>query len=156
MVIRLDREEYNPPSEFLLVCLSSPLREHTLAHHINATLRFDLSREVDVNDKEEEQGLPVYARFVWDDELACRTVQLLANRPLVRAETARPGDLFSSEMVELLVPELSKADYMLQFFGNFEPDEIEELRDLLHDIPGVNMAFVTDPNSIKDITPLMF
>jgi hypothetical protein len=156
MVIRLDREEFNPPAEFLLLGLSSALKEYSLAHHINTRLRFELGREVDINDQDEANGLPVYARFRWDDQLACRSVQLLANRPLVLEETTRPGDLFGSETVRLLVPELPKADYMLQFFGNFEPNEVEEFRDLLHDIPGVNMAFVTDPNSLKDITPLLY
>jgi len=155
MVIRLDKNEFNPPADFQLVCISSAMKEYQLAHRINVGLQFRLARETDVNDDAPDTELPVYCRYVWDDELACRTVQLLGNRPLVRQELARPGDLFGSESITMLMPELTKADYMLQLFGNFEPEEVNDICEVLHGIQGVNLAFITPVATIKDITPLL-
>lgn len=156
MVIRLDKNEFNPPADFQLVCISSSMKEYQLAHRINVGLQFKLARLADLNDDAIDVQIPVYCRYAWDDELACRTVQLLGNKPLVRQELARPGDLFGSETITMLMPELAKADYMLQLIGNFETEEVDEICDILHGLQGVNLAFVTPLATIKDLTPLMY
>jgi hypothetical protein len=154
MVIRLDRNEFNPPADFLLISIISTLKEYSLAHQLNINLRYALSREADVNDLPEADALPLYARYVWDDELACRSVQLLGNRPLLRQEVTRPGDLFGLETVELLVPELSKADFFLQLIGNFEPTDVDTICSVLNAVPGITRAYETPITSIKDLSPL--
>lgn len=155
MLHRLDRDEFMPPVDFSLICICCTLREYRLAHLINSHLRFDLERVEDVNYREGVNDLPVYARYVWDDSLAHRSVILYGNRPLTRPEVTRPGDLFSSEETALMLPELAKADYLLQLHGDFTVRELEEFRDSLHDLSDVTMAFITDPLKVKNIEPLL-
>jgi hypothetical protein len=155
MVIRLDKNEFNPPVDFQLICICSSLKEYQMAMLLNTGLRFELWRQPDVNAEAQEGQMPLYARFRWDDHLACREVILLGNSPLVRQELAREGDLFGSETVTLLLAELPKVDYLLQFIGNFEPEELEDLREELHAMPGIDLAYVCDPTSLKNITPLL-
>lgn len=155
MLIKLDKDEFNPPVDFRLICLRSAMREYRLAHVLNHTLSIGLSREMDVNESEDDPQLPVYARYVWEDDLAYRTWILYGNRPLTRPEVTRPGDLFSSEETMLLIPELHQADYLLQLHGDYTAIELTELRDTLHGIPGVDMAFAADPLRIKNIEPLL-
>lgn len=155
MLHRLDRDEFMPPVDFGLIGISSALREHRLAHLMNSVLRFDLCRDEDVNAHAQEGTMPVYARFCWDDELAARFVVLYGNRPLTRTEVTREGDLFSSEETILLLPELSQADYLLQLHGDFSAEELEDIRDAVQELPGVTMAFITDPLRIRNIEPLL-
>lgn len=155
MLHRLDRDEFMPPVDFALICICCALREYRLAHLINSQLRFELERVDDVNHREGTDDLPVYARYVWDDSLAHRSAVLYGNRPLTRTEVIRPGDLFGSEETLLLLPELAKADYLLQLQGDFSATETEELRDALQDLPGVTMAFITDPTKVRNIEPLL-
>lgn len=155
MQLRIDKDEFMPPVDFGLICICCSMREYRLAHLLNLHLHFDLRRDVDVNEEQDVHGVPVYARFVWDDALSHRSILLYGNRPLNRTEVTRPGDLFSTEETLLLMPDLPKADFLLQLHGDFTSKEMEDMRDALHDLPIVTMAFITDPNKIKKIEPLL-
>jgi len=155
MQLRIDKDEFMPPVDFGLICICCSMREYRLAHLLNLHLRFELRRDLDVNEEEGENGVPVYARFVWDDALSHRSILLYGNRPLTRTEVTRPGDLFSTEETALLLPDLPKADFLLQLQGDFDPQDMEEMRDALHDLPGITMAFITDPTKVRNIEPLL-
>jgi len=155
MVIRLDRNEFMPPVEFALVCISTQLREYRLAHLINTELRMGLCREDDLNAGKDGQGdVATYPHFLYDDGLTCRTYSLIGNRPLTRPEVVRPGDLFGTEETQLLMPELAKADYLLLIYGDVTEMELADLCDSVRLIPEVMTAYTTDPHTIKDISPI--
>ncbi len=155
MLIRIDKDEFMPPVDFGLICVCSSLKEYRLAHTINRDLRLNFVRDTDVNFTEGGQDLPLYARFVHEDELAHRSIMLYGNRPLVRSEVTRPGDLFSTEETNLLLAELPKADYLLQFNGGYSNKELEEMKESLHELPGVTIAFLAEPSKIRNIDPLL-
>ncbi|MCF8257272.1 MAG: IPExxxVDY family protein [Flavobacteriales bacterium] len=155
MLLRLDKDEFLPPVDFGLICICCTMREYRLAHLINQNLHFDLARDGDLNAEDDMSTLPVYSRFRWEDVLAHRSTFLYGNRPLNRQEVTRPGDLFSSEETALLIPDLPKADYLLQLIGDFDASDIEHIRGSLHSIPGITLAFITDPSKIKNIEPIL-
>lgn len=155
MVIRLDKDEFNPPADFGMICISSSLKDHRLAHVLNTGLRLELFRDKDMTDDPSDPSAPCYARFTFDDNISNRTVHLIGNRPLVVQEVTRPGDLFGSEETLLLIPELQRVDYVLQLVGNYEPEDLEEMRDVLHGLPGIALAHLTDPTTLRDISPLL-
>jgi hypothetical protein len=155
MQIRIDKDEFMPQVDFGLICISSSLKEYRLAYTINRDLRLNLVRDTDVNFTEDGQNLPLYARYVHEDELAHRNIVLYCNRPLLRSEVTRPGDLFSTEETNLLLAELPKADYLLQFNGGYSNKELDEMKECLHELPGVSIAFIADPSKIKNIDPIL-
>lgn len=155
MVIRLDRSEFMPPVEFELICICSQLREYRLAHLLNARIGLILSREEDLNSEHAEaDGLATYARFLFDDELICRSYTLLGNQPLTRPEVTRPGDLFGTEQTQPLMQELSKADYLLLIYGDITGAELSDLCNTIRSLPDVVTAYPSDPRILKDISPI--
>lgn len=141
--------------DFNLFHIYCHLKDYRLCWALNEQFKCKMIRVDDFLEEEEKPELPSYAQFYWKDEIMHREYYLIANKPAMNNSLVNEGDLFPTERIEILIPELAKVDYFLQVYGQFNQRDLEDIEDHLNLIQFINAAKMVDPESSKSYLNLM-
>ncbi|MDP6907953.1 MAG: IPExxxVDY family protein [Flavobacteriales bacterium] len=141
-------------------------KDYRLCWALNQAFRFELQRVTDfleIPEKENETKEEIskrletitYAQFHFKDEVTHRSIYVLANHPINRSVVTKQGDLFATEKMELLIPELPLVDYFIQLYGQFEPSDIDDIQEKLNLIPMINAAHLVNTETLRSYANLM-
>lgn len=130
-------------------------KDYRLCHSLNEHFHWSFARINDFLEEEENPHLPTYAQFVYADEVTHKEYFVISNQPLSKELVTRSGDLFPTEQLELLIPELPKVDYFFQVYGQFEEDELADIEDQLNLVPLINAAQRVNTETLKSYLNLM-
>ena len=127
--------------DFVLIAITTSLKDYRICHHINKHLRFGFTRSADLEVDLLPGGEPVYFsmfRHYW--EASETDFYFLANKG---------SDGY-------LVPEMRKADYFLLIRNYIDDVDLEQLISGLNRIPEIVAAVKIDPKKIKSRENLLF
>ena len=118
--------------DFVLVAITTSLRDYRLCYHINKRLNFNFTKSSDLEIIKE--GMPVYFslyQFHW--EASDTDFYFIANKG---------SDGY-------LIPEMRKVDYFIMIRNYIADDELEKLVTDLNKIQEIVAAVKIDPKKIK-------
>ena len=118
--------------DFVLVAITTSLRDYRLCYHINKRLNFNFTKSSDLEIIKE--GMPVYFslyQFHW--EASDTDFYFIANKG---------SDGY-------LIPEMRKVDYFIMIRNYIADDELEKLVADLNKIQEIVAAVKIDPKKIK-------
>jgi thioredoxin-related protein len=118
--------------DFVLIAITTSLRDYRLCYHINKRLNFNFTKSTDLEII--QGGMPVYFslyQFRW--EASDTDFYFIANKG---------SDGY-------LIPEMRKVDYFIMIRNYIADDELEKLVTDLNKIQEIVAAVKVDPKKIK-------
>jgi len=127
--------------DFVLIAITTSLKDYRICHHINKHLRLGFTRSADLEVDILPNAGPVYfSLFQYHWEASETDFYFIANKG---------SDGY-------LVPEMRKADYFLMIRNYIDDDDLEQLITSLNRIPEIVAAVKIDPKKIKSRENLLF
>jgi len=127
--------------DFVLVAITSPLKDYRLCFMVNRELKFNFAKAEDLYLDPLHGNHPAYFS-IYEYRIADGDAEffLIANK--------------GSE--GYLIPEMNKTDYLLMIKNYYDNDELERLIAGLNRIPEIVAAVKVDPKKIKSRENLLF
>jgi hypothetical protein len=118
--------------DFVLVAITTSLRDYRLCYHINKRLNFNFTKSADLEII--QAGMPVYfSLYQYHWEASETDFHFIANKG---------SDGY-------LIPEMRKADYFIMIRNYIADDEVDKLMADLNKIQEIVAAVKIDPKKIK-------
>jgi hypothetical protein len=127
--------------DFVLIAVTSPLKDYRICYLINKSLNFNFTKNADLSVDIHHGAEPVlFSIYQYDWETTGTNFYFMANK--------------GSE--GYLVPEMKKADYFLLIKNYIDENDLEDLISTLNKIPEIVTAVKIDPKKIKSRENLLF
>jgi hypothetical protein len=127
--------------DFVLIAITTSLKDYRICHHVNKHLNFGFIRSADLEVDILRGSGPVYfSLFKYHWEASETDFYFIANKG---------SDGY-------LVPEMRKADYFLMIRNYIDGDDLEKMITALNRIPEIVAAVKIDPKKIKSRENLLF
>ncbi|WDF55982.1 IPExxxVDY family protein [Mucilaginibacter sp. KACC 22063] len=127
--------------DFVLIAVTSSLKDYRICYYINKQLRFNFVRqpdlEVDIHHNDDPARFSVFNHY-W--EASETDFYFIANK-------GSDG---------LLIPEMREVDYFLMIKNYIDPQDLEDIISMLNKIPDIVAAVKIDPKKIKSRENLLF
>ena len=127
--------------DFVLIAITSPLKDYRLCYYINKQLSFNFIRQtdlgIDIHHNNQPALFSIYHHY-W--ETTETEFYFIANK-------GSDG---------LLIPEMREVDYFLMIKNYIDNHELDELVTQLNKIPEIVAAVKIDPKKIKSRENLLF
>lgn len=127
--------------DFVLIAITSSLKDYRLCYMINKGLNFDLVRADDLQlDAPQGDGKVFYSFFKYGWESSETEFYLISNK--------------GSE--GYLIPEMNKTDYLFMIRNYIDEADLDQIILKLNKIPEIVAAVKVDPKKIKSRENLLF
>lgn len=127
--------------DFVLIAITSPLKDYRLCYMVNKSLNFNFVRADDLQlDALQGPGKVFFSFFKYGWESSETEFYLIANK--------------GSE--GYLIPEMNKTDYLFMIKNYIDEDDLDEIVLKLNKIPEIVAAVKVDPKKIKSRENLLF
>lgn len=161
--------ENNFEFEFDLIGIVATVSEYKLCSAINRHLNLDLIREKNIELKhKKQQDILQFSVFCHRDENTGNSFYLINNTSInaVRSDTSKQtitqAGLFDNTDDKLrqqrgkLIPEQHGVDYFLMLEGEFNPSEIEMIKQKLDESEFIQNSQIVHPESLPSKNNLLF
>jgi hypothetical protein len=120
--------------DFVLIAITTSLRDYRICHHINKRLNFNFSKSADLEVDIIQAGQPVFfSLYQYHWEASETDFYFIANKG---------SDAY-------LVPEMRKVDYFMMIKNYIDDADLEKLVTDLNKIQEIVAAVKIDPKKIK-------
>jgi thioredoxin-related protein len=127
--------------DFVLIAITTSLRDYRICHYINKYLNFDFTKTADLEVDIIQGGGPVYfSLYKYHWESSETDFYFIANKG---------SDGY-------LVPEMRKVDYFIMIKNYIADDELDKMITDLNKIQEIVAAVKIDPKKIKSRENLLF
>ena len=127
--------------DFVLIAITTSLKDYRICHHINKHLNFGFTRSADLEvDIMPGAGTVFFSLFKYHWEASETDFYFIGNKG---------SDGY-------LVPEMRKADYFLMIRNYIDDEDLEKMLTALNRIPEIVAAVKIDPKKIKSRENLLF
>lgn len=127
--------------DFVLIAITTSLRDYRICHYINKYLNFDFTKTADLEVDIIQGGAPVYfSLYKYHWESSETDFYFIANKG---------SDGY-------LVPEMRKVDYFMMIKNYIADDELDKMITDLNKIQEIVAAVKIDPKKIKSRENLLF
>ncbi|MEB0278566.1 MULTISPECIES: IPExxxVDY family protein [unclassified Mucilaginibacter] len=127
--------------DFVLIAVTTSLKDYRICYHINKCLNFNFTRVVDLSLDTNVNGAPLlFSMFHFSWESTETDFYFIGNK--------------GSE--GYLVPEMREADYFIMIKNYIDDDDLENVLSCLNKIPEIVAAVKIDPKKIKSRENLLF
>jgi len=148
--------DFKPEYDFRLIGLSSNTKDYFLCYTVNRILELDFVRQDDISFTIQDREAYFSISF-YDDEIMKRKYKLIHNKTYQTTEHKMNNpSLFVDIETILLIPEMSKIDYFIQFFGQWGRAEWNEILRRLRRCPHIVAAAEINPLELKSKEYLIF
>lgn len=129
------------PTDYQLIGIASSLREYKLCYHLNQLLRCDFRKLKDL---------------VFEPTERTRTVQFSVFKAGEEEDLNKFIVFTNKSLGEVLLPEVSNFDYIVQIQGNYEIENVENLINGIRQFPEVMMTAEIPLKKIKSKERLIY
>jgi len=127
--------------DFVLIALTSPLKDYRICYLINKSLNFNFTKSPDLSvDIQQGVGQVLFSLYHYNWETTETDFYFMANKG---------SDGY-------LVPEMKKADYFLLIKNYIDEKDLDDILTALNKIPEIVAAVKIDPKKIKSRENLLF
>jgi hypothetical protein len=127
--------------DFVLIAITTSLKDYRICHHINKHLNFNFIKSADLEVDILRGAEPVFfSLYKYHWEASETDFYFIANKG---------SDGY-------LVPEMRKADYFLMIKNYIDDDDLDKMITTLNRIPEIVAAVKIDPKKIKSRENLLF
>ena len=141
MILSRKHLKFEIDLDFVLIAVTTPLRDYRVCYLINTCLQFSFRKLPDLTiDINPEQAPVLFSLFHCSREATETDFYFIANK--------------GSE--GFLVPEMKQADFFLMIRNYIDEIELDNLISLLNKIEGIVAAVKIDPKKIKSRENLLF
>jgi hypothetical protein len=127
--------------DFVLIAITTSLRDYRICHHINKRLNFNFTKKPDLEvDITKGAGPVLFSLYQYHWEASETDFYFIANK--------------GSE--GYLVPEMRKADYFIMIKNYIDDNDLDKLISDLNKIQEIVAAVKIDPKKIKSRENLLF
>jgi hypothetical protein len=127
--------------DFVLIAITTSLKDYRICHHINKHLNFNFLKIADLEvDILQGSGAVFFSLYEYHWEASETDFFFIANKG---------SDGY-------LIPEMRKADYFLMIKNYIDSDDLDKLVTTLNRIPEIVAAVKIDPKKIKSRENLLF
>lgn len=127
--------------DFVLIAVTTSLRDYRICHLINKSLNFNFGKISDLEvDIYQATGPAIFSRYHYHWEASETDFYFIANK-------GPEG---------YLIPEMRKADYFLMIKNYIDEDDLDNLLSALNKIPEIVASVKIDPKKIKSRENLLF
>lgn len=143
-------------ADYHILGIHSALEDYQLAYLLNSFLRVHFKRcanDIDLKTKTNESFFPLYE---FTDDHNDNVWYLISNVYKTNSKDRFNGLFAESETRSYLIPEKKKVDYFLKIEGEFTENKIENIKGVIHQIPGVITSYNIDTNTLKSKEFLIF
>jgi hypothetical protein len=127
--------------DFVLIAITTSLKDYRICHHINKHLNFNFLKMADLEvDIVQGSGPVFFSLYEYHWEASETDFYFMANKG---------SDGY-------LVPEMRKADYFLMVKNYIDNEDLDKLVTALNRIPEIVAAVKIDPKKIKSRENLLF
>lgn len=127
--------------DFVLIAVTSSLKDYRICYYINKQLNFNLVRQPDLEvDIYHNNDPAMFSMFNHYWEASETDFYFIANK-------GSDG---------LLIPEMRSVDYFLMIKNYIDPQDLDDLISMLNKIPDIVAAVKIDPKKIKSRENLLF
>ena len=127
--------------DFVLIAVTSPLKDYRICYLINKSLNFNFVKIEDLSvDIYQGSGFVLFSRYHYNWESTETDFYFIANK-------GTDG---------YLVPEMRKADYFVLIKNYIDEDDLDSLLSALNKMPEIVTAIKIDPKKIKSRENLLF
>ena len=142
MILNRKTLKFEIDLDFVLIAITTSLKDYRICHHINKHLNFNFLKMADLEvDILQGPGGPVFfSLYEYHWEASETDFYFIANKG---------SDGY-------LVPEMRKADYFLMVKNYIDNEDLDKLVTALNRIPEIVAAVKIDPKKIKSRENLLF
>lgn len=142
MILNRKTLKFEIDLDFVLIAITTSLKDYRICHHINKHLNFNFLKMADLEvDLLQGLGGPVFfSLYEYHWEASETDFYFIANKG---------SDGY-------LVPEMRKADYFLMIKNYIDHEDLDKLVTALNRIPEIVAAVKIDPKKIKSRENLLF
>ncbi|WP_325382646.1 IPExxxVDY family protein [Mucilaginibacter sp.] len=141
MILNRKTLKFEIDLDFVLIAITTSLRDYRICHYINKRLNFDFTRSPDLElDLIQGAGPVFFSLYQYHWEASETDFYFIANK--------------GSE--GYLVPEMRKADYFIMIRNYIADDELDKIITGLNRIQEIVAAVKIDPKKIKSRENLLF
>jgi hypothetical protein len=127
--------------DFVLIAITTSLKDYRICHHINKHLNFNFLKMADLEvDILQGSGAVFFSLYKYHWEASETDFYFIANKG---------SDGY-------LIPEMRKADYFLMIKNYIDHEDLDKLVTALNRIPEIVAAVKIDPKKIKSRENLLF
>ncbi len=129
------------PTDYQLIGIATPLKEYKLCYHLNQLLSADFQKLADMVYESRDKARQVpFSVFKSGDEHDLVQYMVFSNKNLN----------------EVLLPEISNFDFILQIHGRLEADEIKAVVESINGLPDVMLTAEIPVKKIKSKERLVY
>jgi len=157
---KLVLDDFFEEESFSLIGIHCTIEDYRLAFLLNKTLTLKLRRqEKDIDNNNQETTFSI---FEWEDNAQFKTWNLVSNvcKVVSNQLNDRLDSLFSANQkitkTHHLVPEFSKANYLLKINNEFNFNKEKLILDKILKIDQIITAYSISPKSLKSKDQLIF
>lgn len=160
-VHKLHTDEFDDV-DYQLIAIHTSLEDYRLAYYINQNLPITLKKSdcnIQISSKE---GETQFTRFIFDDENAGISWDLIQNRNEIALATQRVNQgLFAESNSKFsatayLIPEFKKVDYFLKIENSADSTDISKITAQIKKIERISTVYPVDVENIKSKNNLIF
>lgn len=141
MILNRKNLKFEIDLDFVLIAITTSLKDYRICHHINKQLNFNFLKVTDLEVDIPGVSVPVFfSLYQYHWEASETDFYFIANK-------GSNG---------YLVPEMRKADYFLMIKNYIDDDDLNKLITALNRIPEIVAAVKIDPKKIKSRENLLF
>ncbi len=141
MILNRKTLKFEIDLDFVLIAITTSLKDYRICHYINKHLNFNFIKNPDLEVDIFPENKPVFfSLYKYNWEASKTDFYFIANKG---------SDGY-------LVPEMRKADYFLMIKNYIEENDLEKLITALNKIPEIVAAVKIDPKKIKSRENLLF
>jgi hypothetical protein len=128
-------------TDYVLVGVATSLREYKFCYHLNKLLGYDFIKQSDLVFESGDRSRDIsFSVFRGESEENTNTFRVFSNKALG----------------ELLLPEMSGYDYIIQISGKFTDEESEQLTAGIKQFPETVLCAVIPPKKIRNHARLIY
>jgi hypothetical protein len=141
MILNRKILKYEIDLDFVLIAVTTSLKDYRICYLINKYLNFNFVKTADLEIDINPDSVPVYfSQFDYHLEAGPTDFYFIANKG---------SDGY-------LIPEMRKTDYFLMIKNYISDDELEGIISALNRVPDIVAAVKIDPKKIKSRENLLF
>ncbi|WP_290700997.1 IPExxxVDY family protein [Lacinutrix sp.] len=155
---KLVLNDFLEEESFSLIGIHCTIKDYRLAYLLNKALNLSLTRQD--NDIDNNNQQTTFSIFEWEDDTQFKTWNLVSNvcKVVKNQIDNNAGSLFSFNQTKTyhLVPEYSKANYLLKINNECHTNKEKLILDKILKIDQVITAYSIAPESLKSKDQLIF
>ena len=129
------------PADYQLIGIAASLKEYKLCYHLNQLLAADFQKLTDL---------------VFESKDRSRQVQFSVFKSGEERDLVQYMVFSNKNLNEVLLPEISNFDFILQIHGRLDPDEIKTLIDGIKQFPEILLTAEIPVKKIKSKERLVY